>query len=420
MFNFCKAAVVSALALGTAMGGTSASAETLSFVTWQKTDASYGAWWAEAVALFEEQHPGVTIEMTQLGRKEYADTLFTMFAGGTPPDIVHLAAFEYQPFAEEGWIEPLGPWIEKSGLDLTGWAGQPTCERNSETYCLMLFYAGFVMAYNEELLAKAGYAAPPTNFEDYVEIAKAITADTDNDGIVDKYGIGLSMTEPATVMHQIQGFALDSGGDWTRDGQPIIDDPKTVEGFAKWKSLVTAGLTPQQSAGNDLRQLLIEGNLGMYIDGPWIYGVLNKASEEMRPKLKVTYSPLSPPLGGTSNVLTMPSDISDERKALAWDFIQIIASEEFQNKFADYSGNPAPRPGLEYADNIAKDGTFETFIEATRRAAVANVDRLPKGLELYNSQLSKVIFTETQRMLANDLDPAEVAATIQKQVLAFD
>ncbi|MDE0591570.1 sugar ABC transporter substrate-binding protein [Halocynthiibacter sp. C4] len=420
MLKLKKAALTSALALGTAVAATTASAETLSFVTWQKTDAAYGAWWAEAVETFEAQHPGVTIEMTQVGRKEYADTLFTMFAGGTPPDIVHLAAFEYQPFAEEGWIEPLGPWIEKSGLDLTGWAGQPTCERNGETYCLMLFYAGFVMAYNEELLKAAGWDTPPTTFEEYIAAAEAITGDSDGDGIVDKYGVGLSMTEPATVMHQIQGFALDSGGDWTRDGKPIIDDPATVEGFAKWKSIVQAGLTPQQAKGNDLRQLMIEGNLGMYIDGPWIYGVLNKASEEMRPKLKITYSPLSPPLGGTSNIITMPSEISDERKALVWDFIEIIASEDFQNKFADYSGNPAPRPGLDYADNIEADATFETFIEATRRAAEAKVDRLPKGLELYNSQLSKVIFTETQRMLAEDLDPAQVAATIQEKVLAFD
>lgn len=419
MFNLKKAATAGVIALSTAWGSL-ASAETLSFVTWQKSDASYGGWWAEAVEAFEAKHPGVTIEVTQLGRKEYADTMFTMFAGGTPPDIVHLAAFEYQPFAEEGWIEPLGPWIEKSGLDLTGWGGQGTCERNGETYCLMLFYAGFVMAYNEELLKKAGIETPPTTYEEYIAAAEAITSDTDGDGIVDQYGLGMDTMRPAQNMHSIQGLVLDSGGDWTRDGKPIFDDPATVEGFAKWKSIVESGVNPKQAAGGDLRQLLIEGRLGMYIDGPWIYGVLNKASEEMRPKLKIAQSPLSPPLGGTSNVLTMPSDISDERKALVWDFIQIVASKEFQNKFADYSGSPAPRPGLDYADNIEKDATFEVFVEASARAAAAGVDRLPRGLELYNSQLSKVIFAETQRMLADDLDPAAVAAEIQKQVLAFD
>ncbi len=420
MFNFKKTATAGVLALSTALGGAASAEETLSFVTWQKTDAAYGAWWAEAVAELEAKHPGVTVEMTQLGRKEYADTLFTMFAGGTPPDIVHLAAFEYQPFAEEGWIEPLGPWIEKSGLDLDGWAGQETCERNGETYCLMLFYAGFVMAYNEELMKAAGFETPPSTFEEYIAAAEAITGDSDGDGIVDKYGLGMDTIRPAPVMHAIQGLVLDSGGNWTVDGKPTLDSAETIEGFAKWKAIVESGVNPKQAAGNDLRQMLIEGNLGMYIDGPWIYGILNRASEEMRPKLKIAHSPLTPPVGGTSNVLTMPSDISDDRKALVWDFIQIVASKEFQNKFADYSGNPAPRPGLDYVDNIEKDGVFAVFQEATARAAAAGVDRLPRGLELYNSQLSKVIFNETQRMITDDLDPAAVAAEIQKQVLAFD
>lgn len=414
-----KTATAIAFALAAAVAAP-AFAEELSFVTWQKNDGSYGPWWAEAVERFESENPGTTVEVTQLGRKEYADTMFTMFAGGTPPDIVHLAAFEYQPFAEEGWIEPLGPWIEKSGLDLNGWAGQPTCERNGETYCLMLFYAGFVMAYNEELLAKAGYDGPPTTYEDYIAAAKAITGDSDGDGIVDKYGLGMDTLRPAPMMHNVHGLVLDAGGDWTVDGKPTFDAPGTIEGIARWKSIVEAGLTPAQANGNDLRQLMIEGHLGMLIDGPWVLGTLDKASEEMRPKLKIGQSPLLPPLGGTSNVLTMPSDISDERKELVWKFIQIIASEEFQNKFADYSGSPAPRPGLDYDDNMANNENFATFVEATRRAAEAGVDRLPAGLELYNSQLSKLIFTESQRMLAEDLAPADVAATIQQQVLAFD
>ncbi|MDC0738313.1 sugar ABC transporter substrate-binding protein [Cognatishimia sp. SS12] len=419
MFNLKKTAISSLVALSTVLGGV-ASAETLSFVTWQRDDGAYGQWWAEAKAKFEEMHPGVTIDMSQLGRKEYADTMFTMFAGGTPPDIVHLAAFEYQPFADQGWLEPLGPWIEKDGIDLTGWAGQSTCEWKGETYCLMLLYAGFVLAYNEEMIKNAGFDGPPTTYDEYVEIARALTGDSDGDGIVDKYGIGLSTMEPATVMHQMQGFALDSGGNWTRDSKPIFDDPATIDGIRKWKSLMQEGLSPSQARSNDLRQLLIEGHVGMWIDGPWVASILDRASEEMRPKLKLAHSPLSPPLGGTSNILGMSSEISDERKALVWDFIKIVHSEEFQNKFSDYSGSPAPRPGMDYEDNIAANENFALFVEASQRAADAGVDRLPKGLELHNSELSKVVFEEAQRMLANDLDPAEVGATLQKRVEAFE
>ena len=39
----------------------------------------------------------------------------TLFAGGKPPDIVHLASFEFQKFADNGWLEHLDPWIKKAG-----------------------------------------------------------------------------------------------------------------------------------------------------------------------------------------------------------------------------------------------------------------------------------------------------------------
>jgi multiple sugar transport system substrate-binding protein len=115
-----------ALAASTALTALPLSAETLTFVSWMKDEPGYGDWWNEIVAEFEETHEGVDIEMTRVARDDYANAMFTMFAGGSPPDIVHLAAFEYQPFADEGWLEPLDPWIEQAGMDMEGWAGQGT------------------------------------------------------------------------------------------------------------------------------------------------------------------------------------------------------------------------------------------------------------------------------------------------------
>ncbi|UXN73612.1 extracellular solute-binding protein [Devosia sp. A8/3-2] len=85
------------------------SAETLTFVTWQLTEDTYGPRWEAVIAKFEETHPGDTIEATQIARQEFADTMMTQFAAGAAPDIVHRLRSEYQPFAENGWLEDLGP-----------------------------------------------------------------------------------------------------------------------------------------------------------------------------------------------------------------------------------------------------------------------------------------------------------------------
>ena len=85
-------------------------------------------------------------------RGAYADTMTTLFAGGKPPEIVHLASFEFQKFADEGWLEDLAPHVRASGLDLKGWAGQDACMWKGKPVCIMMLYFGNIFAYNEEML----------------------------------------------------------------------------------------------------------------------------------------------------------------------------------------------------------------------------------------------------------------------------
>ncbi|WP_421724956.1 ABC transporter substrate-binding protein [Bauldia sp.] len=404
-----------ALAVSTALTAVPAAAETLTFVSWMKDEPGYGDWWNEIIAEFEETHPGVEINMSRVARDEYADTMFTMFAGGNPPDIVHLAAFEFQPFANEGWLEPLDSYIAEAGLDLTGWAGQPTCEWDGDTVCIMLLYTGFVLAYNEELFEEAGVEIP-TDWESYVAAATALKKDTDGDGINDQLGIALPFQGDATVMQEALNYVLDAGGRWTVDGEPAFDSPEVIEGLRRWKSLFDDGLTPKELSSADVRQLLLEGRLAMTVDGGWINNTFRSASPEVQQHLKIAKSPFSPPLGGTSNVLGMPSDISDEKKQLVWDFIALTASQKYQQRFAEWGKAPAPRPGLDYSQLMADNPSFEVLAAAAADAAAANVDRLPKGLELENNEVVKIFFNIAQQMIIQDLSPEEAAKMLQEQV----
>lgn len=410
-----KAAIGALLAASTMLTALPASAETLTFVSWMKDEPGYGDWWNEIIAEYEATHEGVEINMSRVSRDDYADTMFTMFAGGNPPDIVHLAAFEFQPFANEGWMEPLGPWIEKSGLDLTGWAGQSTCEWNGETVCVMLLYTGFVLAYNEKLFDEAGIDIP-TDWESYLAAARELKKDIDGDGINDQLGIALPFVGDASVMQEALNYVLDAGGSWTVDGEPAFDRPEVIEGLRRWKQLFDEGLTPKELTSADVRQFLLEGRLAMTVDGGWINNTFRSAAPEVQQHLKIAKSPFSPPLGGTSNVLGMPSDLSDEKKQLVWDFIELTASQKYQQRFAEWGKTPAPRPGLDYSKLKADNPSFEVLASAAADAAAANVDRLPKGLELENNEVVKIFFKVAQQMMIQDLSPEEAAQRLQKEV----
>ena len=397
-----------------------ASAETtLKFISWQVDEDGFGEWWHEIIAEFERTHPDVTIEFTKVARNDYADTMTTLFASGAPPEIVHLASFEYQSFADNGWLEDLGPWAERSGLDLSQWAGQQKCVWNDETACIMLLYFGFVMAYNQALFDEAGVAVPET-WDEYLTAARALTIDKDGDGITDQYGTAHQTVKGNQYSTELLNYVLDAGAYWTDDqGKAAMDTPAMAEALRRWKTILTEGLTPMDLPSGDTRQLFIEGKIAMRLDGPWIYGVMRRAAPEIFADLRLAKPPFDPPIGGSSNVIGIASEISDEKKQLVWEFIELVTSQHFQERFAELGAMPAPRPGA--ITDKAKEAVahFDLLLETQQAAAAAGVDRIPLGLEVQFTEFAKIVFDESQRMVIEDLDPAETGRRIQAKAVAL-
>ena len=391
---------------------------TLKFISWQVDDAGTGAWWKSVIAEFEARNPGVTVEFTKVERSAYADTMTTLFAGGDPPHIVHLASFEFQAFADNGWLEPLDTRLTEAGVSLEGWAGQSKCEWNGETVCIMMNYFGFIMAHNKAILEAEGLAVP-TNWEEFLAVARATTKDLNGDGITDQFGTGHETKGGAgQYLTEMLSFILDAGAYWTdAEGNINIDTPDMIEGLTRWKTIISEGLTPIDMSAGDVRKLFADGLIALKLDGPWLYGTMKNGAAAAETVVGVP--PFDPPLGGSSNVLAMPSEISDDEKALVWDFIQIAMTPEFQRTYATIGGNTPPSPAADVSGVEDTVPHFPLLIQTMQAASAAGVDRIPTGLELNYNEFSKMIQEETQRMLIEDLDPADVVQTMQAKAEAI-
>ena len=390
----------------------------LKFVSWQKDERGAGDWWGSVIKEFEATHPGVKIEWTKVERGAFADTMTTLFAGGQPPDIVHLASFEFQKFADNGWLEPLDPYIKNAKLDLKGWAGQDTCSWNKETVCVMMLYFGYFMAYNEELLKKEGLEVPK-NYAEFLTAARKLTKDVNGDGIVDQFGTGHETRGGGgQYMSEMMNYTLDAGARWTdENGKVTINTPQMIEGLARWKTIVKENLTPRDLAAGEVRQLFADGKIAMKTDGPWLWPIIQKG--KAKDQIKLTMAPFSPPVGGSSNVLGIASEISPENKKLAWDFIAIATSDKFQSTYATLGASPPPDPRADTSGASKDTPHFDLLVKATKAAADAKIDRIPKGLELQFNEFAKMVMEESQRMIIQDLDPKVVAATMQKRAEAL-
>lgn len=414
--NLVLATAASCLALSVAAP---AYAETtLKFVSWQKDEPGVMDWWAALVKKYEETHPDVKIEWTKVARSSYVDTMTTLFAGGTPPDIVHLAAFEFQQFANNGWLEDLAPYVKESGLDLKGWTGQSACEYQDQTVCLMMLYTGYVMAYNQAMFDAASVAVPK-NWEEYLAAIRALTKDTNGDGITDQFGTGHDTAGGGSqYITEQMNYILDTGARFTNaDGKVTINTPEMVEGLSRWKTVITEGLTPRDLPSADIRQLFSDGRIAIRLDGPQIWPIAAKSPNAAN--LKLADVPFTAPVGGGSNVLGMAADISDENKKLVWDFIALAASDEMQSAYATAVSSPAPSPRADMSEARAKVPPFDIIANAAKRASEAGIDRLPKGLEIQFNEFAKMVKEESQRMIIENLDPAAVAVTMQQKAEAI-
>ena len=409
--RFFAAAAVSAMLAGPALAETK-----LRFYSWQTDDQSNSVWWLAANKAYEAANPGVTIDFVKVPRDSFADTMMVMFSGNTPPDIVHLASFEFPAFAQEDFLEDLTPYIKKDGLDLTGWAGQEKCVVGGKTVCINLNYFGYLMFYNAALLNAAGVAVPH-DWAGYLDAARKMTAA----GSGQSYGVGLHTTAGAgQYLTELLAVVLDAGGRWSNAaGKPTIDTPEVIEGLRRWKLLQTEKLTPMGLKAEDVRQLFIEGRIGMRLDGPWMWGLLAKAKPDLQPNLKVAETPTETPLGGTSNVIGMPASLSPERKKLVWDYIKLITSQHWQEQYVVLSGQLAPRPHSLTPEALAAKPFLATFQAAQDKAAAKGIDRLPTGFETTYNEFAKIITEEAQRMVIDNADPAAVAKKMQARAVAL-
>jgi multiple sugar transport system substrate-binding protein len=207
-------------------------------------------------------------------------------------------------------------------------------------------------------------------------------------------------------------YLLDAGAYWTdSDGNITIDTPEMVEGLTRWRTVIDEGLTPVDMSAGEVRTLFADGGIALRLDGPWLYGTMQQgAAADI---LEVAPPPFSPPVGGSSNVLGMASEISDEEKELVWDFIQIAMSPEFQRTYATVAGNTPPSPAADVSGIEESVPHFPIIVATQQAAAAAGVDRIPTGLEVQYGEFGRMIQEEVQRMLIEDLDPADVARTMQ-------
>lgn len=222
------------------------------------------SWWGsdarqamnqELIDLYEEDHPGVTVDSEYSDFSGYWDKLATQTAGGDAPDVIMQEERYLRDYASRGALADLAEYdidtsemaesVLESGQFDGGLWGIPT---GVNAYALVA---------NPSIFADAGVPMPDDEtwtWEDYARITAEISSSTP-DGVygIEEYGFD----EPALdIFARQRGESL-----WTEDGR-IGMSPETIA--ERWQlslDLMESGAAPPASESLETRALSVEQSL---------------------------------------------------------------------------------------------------------------------------------------------------------------
>jgi len=292
---------------------------------WQNAGSRQEMYEGQA-AKFHEKNPDIVVEVVFTGSgRETMQKVQAALAAGDPPEISFLYPYMASMFFDDGVLIAIDEYLatdtefNKDDIYQVMW---DACLWKGHTILAPKDYKNtvWILYYNKETFEKGGVEAPPTNWDELVEISQQLTQDTDGDGKVDQFGISLR----ANDLFSWLCFVYNNGGRYYSEDltKCLLDQPPAVEALTFWDQLFNEHKVVPEAPIDQGFQL---GKVAMQIGGSWSVKGLYKAEVpfgvarvpfKVAPKAHMN-------VNGWGIYKTTP-----EKQDAAWRFVSYILSKE--------------------------------------------------------------------------------------------
>jgi multiple sugar transport system substrate-binding protein len=227
------------------------------------------AMFEEALALFEEKHPGITakLEVPTGGR---VDKYLAAMQAGSCADVLWIHWRDTPPLAAKSALVPLDPLCARDGYDLDDFyaGGVNAYKYDDRLYAMPHKGSTLVVFYNKDIFDKAGMAYPTDDWtrEDFLEVARKLT-------VVDERG---RLLQVGCLPYSPYSWVWSNGGRFSSDdmSETFFTDPKTIEALQFYESLRNKWKVATRNmdvSGRDPAAIdaFEKGNVALDISGPW-------------------------------------------------------------------------------------------------------------------------------------------------------
>lgn len=331
----------------------------------------HGQYVYEYAEKFMEEHPNVTIEIQAVASNDIYTRLAAM---ATSPDelptMFFTSADQIPTLYDLGLTEDLNNYMtdEDKALWTDGVIESGTI--NGDLTYIPVSLQPTDIIYRIDRFEEAGLEIP-TTWDEFIECAKALTKDTDGDGVIDQWGFGMVGSNDSSGQSRFMSYLWSNGyecayeedGEWKTD---IAATPEFIDVFSKWTSMNAEGLVPigiTEVNYSTAANYFAMGYTSMFLTGPNALGVAYSSNPDLRGKLgsfKIPGEYSGTMLGAEGYAIS--SYASDEEKQAAYDFIKFFATADTEYKFWQSSGKiPAVKAGQSVEFITGED--YEGFLQ---------------------------------------------------------
>jgi multiple sugar transport system substrate-binding protein len=406
----------SVIVLTAACGGesdesASSGAVTLEFTQWWEPELPDGSLRA-LMDEFEEQNPGITVELLS---GPYASTKEQVVAGaaaGTMSDVVGLDGAWVSDFSKQGSIASLTDLMSEAGYDDSQLASQ--IQLDGATYMIPVVNFVYPLITNDELLAEAGIDAPPSNRTEFTAAAEAISGLGDN---VSGWALPLSLEAPNGVQNDVMSWVWASGGSMLADGQPDLTNAQVTDATEYIQQLWGSGVIAPGSftmKEQDKVEEFTNGRVGMVISSLAHVNTIRESNPDL--EFSISAIPAEDSYAGERGIPYASWGIgvaeNSEHKAEAWKLVEFLMSEEVNSELSSFA-NAFPGNTSSVPDFVADDEMFAAAFEIYQSGYPANeFTGLPVAEELM-----RMFGEELQRALNGDQTVPEALNAAQARWL---
>jgi len=195
-----------------------------------ETNTASQKWLNGAIARFEADNPGITVEATFMKWSALDQKLQTEIAAGSPSDVFNAGAEDMWSMVRRGLLEPVTDLIEETGGKDDYWK-YLTYSPDDEMYWVPYATSTDLMWWRTDLLKEGGLFFPAL-WEDFITAISKLTVDRNGDGVIDVYGHITTFSDSnAGFTHMMQAAWSNEGYMFDADNNLILDKSPYRERF---------------------------------------------------------------------------------------------------------------------------------------------------------------------------------------------